>query len=700
MRSWWKGIIVFIALFILCNSCASQQHNESYPLLKLKWTAPIQSDDVYMFDFDKDGIPEVYASSFDIVRSYLYALNLEGNLEYKTWVDKIAQRKMVGCGAPQRHTKEKIMYFMPGDFDGDSYLDIIAGSSMKGTSFVEERVYYFEKEGSVVTEHDTKFRWDHIMGDIPSDVKFIKRKAVIASLDSSVYVLNEWGELTDEYVFDGAVWDMKLVRSNTLEGAIFATFKGLYTIESGAVKQILETSQRVYKVDSGDTNTDGLDEIVALLEDDSFIMLDRNMNIIQKEELEGLVDSHILEFKTDKFSRVLIATNKIIYSMDELGNLMVEKILGDHINAIYVYSIGDESRYVAVATNANVYLYEINPEFVVYHDGKYFFENARAYYLTEGNCVKALEYAKACRDLFQDIGYVEGTLRCHLIIAECEGYTPPENKSLKAEKYYIEAINLSENGRYELAISYAQISFDLFFDAEDKNGILKSDKLILDIKRSWKAHSDNLYSSSLDYLAERDYDNAILYAEESKHIYSKLNNSQGVDNTVELISEAKILRDADASLLRAQTYLDEGYYVNATEHARIAMEAFYSVGYLNKSAQAEHIINVSTQHRQADSYLETARDYFNSEDYVNASTYLDLAKEMYGTLGDEAGVEQCVEIQDKITVIQVGEREKWALYMHVAAVMVMLFILTLIINFVRKKKLLNRYSKIIKGDDY
>ena len=86
------------------------------------------------------------------------------------------------------------MYFMPADLNNDRNLDIIAGSSMKGTAFIEERVYYFEIEKSPIEAHNTRSRWDYIMGDIPSEVITLGGKVVVASLDSNVYVFDQYGK--------------------------------------------------------------------------------------------------------------------------------------------------------------------------------------------------------------------------------------------------------------------------------------------------------------------------------------------------------------------------------------------------------------------------------------------------------------------------------------------------------------------------
>jgi len=226
MKSLIKEIVLCAAVFLLLTPVSAGD----YPLMKLKWTFPVRSNGVYAFDFDRDGEIEVYSSKLDVVRSHLYVIDLEGNLLYKTWVDKVAKRKLVGCGAPERHAQEKIMYFMPANLDNDKNLDLIVGSSMKGTAFVEERVYYFEMDESPLTTYNTRYRWDYIMGDIPSEVIALGRKVAVASLDSHVYVLDLYGNVVENYEFDSAVWDMELKSKSSLEGAVFATFKGIYTL--------------------------------------------------------------------------------------------------------------------------------------------------------------------------------------------------------------------------------------------------------------------------------------------------------------------------------------------------------------------------------------------------------------------------------------------------------------------------------------
>ncbi len=648
MKSIREINIIIIAILFLAIPAAA----ENYPMLELKWTYPVQSFDVYAFDFDRDGKIEIYSSKYETVRSYLYALDIEGNFLYKTWVEKIAQQKLLGCGAPERHAREKIMYFMPVNLDGDRQLDIIAGSSMKGTALVEERVYLFEM---LPSGDKTEYQWDYIMGDIPSKVIQIGDDVAVSSLDSSVYLFGAYGELVGKYTFEGAVWDMDL-KGGTLEGGVYATFNGIYTLEGGQPKQLLPTNTRVFKVDKGDANRDYIDEIAALTEDGRLLMLDMNNNIILEEKISGLVDVEIIEFQSKNFARTIIAADRIIYSIDENGILRIEKLLNDHINSIHAVTGGRGTEYLIVGTSNDVYLFKINPDFSTYLDGLHYQRNARTYYLAENNCEKAVEYAEKCRELFLDIGYAEGALKCYIIITQCGGIVTNEDKSKEADRYYNNATIMLSERKYESALSYAEISIDIFFDAKDDKGILKADALIQKIRKTWGKEASSLVSSAQDSLDNKDYAQAVTYAEEARQIYRKLNNTQGEINTANLISKANTATSADENLAIAEHYFENKSYSQAAAHAENARKDYLILGYTVEINRADYILNKSLKYAEAGEYYTAAQGYYDpenlmhasTEDLENASYLFGLSREIYEELEDADKVKECDEILTKI----------------------------------------------------
>ncbi len=681
--------IILLVILSLSNPANSNSINyEDYPLLKLKWKFPVGSDDVYAFDFDRDGKIEVYSSKYDIVRSYLYVLNLDGNLMYKTWVDKVAEKKLIGCGAPERHAREKIMYFLPANIDNDNNLDIIAGSSMKGTALVEERVYYFEMEESVIGTHKTRYRWDYQMGDIPSKAIVMNGKIVVASLDSNLYVFDMYGGLIERYKTGGAIWDISLKDRSTLDGAVLGTFKGIYRIDGNEAKLILSTNERVFKVDTGNADTDNQDDIVALMEDGNFIMLDRNMNIIWKRRMENPIDVKILEFESSNFARTLIASDGIIYSVDENGNLNVEYILGEHINSMYVFSQSGNSRYVIIGTSSSVYFFEINPDFSVYMDGRYYLKNARYYYLSERNCNKAIKYADKCYELFQDIDYFEGVLKCYLISSECRTIPTSENKSEKAMKFYNDADDLMKRGKYETALAYAEISLDLFFDANDKDGILKADSLILSIKNAWRGEANNLYSSAIGFLDSGNYSSAIEYANSAKYIYTKLNDTLGITKTAVIIKRAQSTIYANENLKNAEVCFKKGDYHNATVYAEIARESYLSLGYEEEAKMADYIRNKSIKYREAKEHFDKALKYLNLEDLQNATIYVNLSRNIYIQLDDKKRIAECDLLLKRIEDIKIRRRnqEQLNLYIQVGIIILLIMIPALIYYTIKRRK--------------
>gem|GEM_PF-6414736 len=63
------------------------------------------------------------------------------------------------------------------------------------------------------------------------------------------------------------------------------------------------------------------------------------------------------------------------------------------------------------------------------------------------------------------------------------------------------------------------------------------------------------------------------------------------------------------------------------------------------------------------------------------------------------GIDECDRLLDKIEEIYSRDKEQWAFYMHAASVLVILVVFALLFELARRKKLLNRYSNILKPDN-
>lgn len=678
-----KLIAVSLLAFLLLSP-AYAQTNKSFSLLNLQWDFPASVDDVFFFDLDKDGEHEVYAAKYNQRRSYLYSLTKDGTLNYKTWVDKVGSQEVLQSGGPERLLTEEIMYFYPADLDDNGNLDIIAGSDLKGPAMTHQQIYMFERAKSAAGIYTNDFKWKHMMGGIPTKVKELNNRLVVSSVDSNIYVLGRYGDVRNKYEFDGAVWDFALRKDNSLEGAVVATFNGIYKLQSGSPQLLREVNQRVSLVEIADVNLDGKEEIIAVTKDDTVRVFDEDMQILWSKKISGVVDIHRLDFNSNKYSQVLIFGDRIIYGLNEELKLNTVQALGSPITSASVYPSRGESKQVIVGAGDEMYYFSVNPDFGVYQEADYYLQKARYQYLTLEDCRQAVKYARECQSMFQSIGYQDGALRCYLIIEQCDEELSAENKSKKAEELYNESKSLLEKQKFQSAHSHARMSLDIYISLGSREGSFKADDLLLEIENKWDGKASEYYSLASDSMQKGNFSQAIVYAEESHLMFSNLNDTESETRAASLLARAKSAETAQENLQKARSLAQNHSYANASEYANRSKAEFMRLGYLPRAKEASEIINLTQKFNRGNRLLNESRAHLNKEELSEAKEKAQKAKQLYEEIDYQEKVDEADSVLAEIEEIEAKKRSQENFYIYAAIVLVLMALLGIL------------YAKVIK----
>jgi len=179
--------------------------------------------------------------------------------------------------------------------------------------------------------------------------------------------------------------------------------------------------------------------------------------------------------------------------------------------------------------------------------------------------------------------------------------------------------------------------------------------------------AEGYYKLALRCYVDKNYNDALKYANLAKDIFAYLNDTEGVlkcerililgqNNTANATASNK-MKLANEYFEKAESYYTDDKLNNATEYAERAKSLYaeldYEEGVMNCDLLIEKIDERREEIRQnekkiADEYLFKAQVSYDSKDYEGVGSYAGKAKEIYIKIDEKDGVVDCNSLIMKV----------------------------------------------------
>ncbi len=167
---------------------------------------------------------------------------------------------------------------------------------------------------------------------------------------------------------------------------------------------------------------------------------------------------------------------------------------------------------------------------------------------------------------------------------------------VQAESFYDDAERFFNYAEYENASVAIQKAKDIFSSINNYAGVSKSDTLILKInkKSDLMNEAGTYYKKSQDYYLIADFDNATLYLNKSKEIYTNIGRSKDVEMTDSFMKNITVgigkRAEADIYYKNAVAYYNNNNYENSLIEIKKAKKIYSEINYAAGISNADSVI--------------------------------------------------------------------------------------------------------------
>lgn len=665
-----KPLVLIILVLALIGFVSA----EDYQPLELEWMYPIKTDDIKVLDLDKDGFNEIYASSIQKRDSCVYTFNEIGKLEKRNCVPKFSNPLYP-------HADENIKIIYVDDLDSDGILDICAASKIIGTAVNINKVYGIRREYEPGIGYRYKRKWEFttrqsVTSIFSEDINNNGIKEfIVSSLDFNVYIFNKWGGLDREYTLESGVWDIYATKFlNSSAKIVAGSLNGVSLIDYGGVKWTYPTDSRISEVYINSYKYGS--RILAISENSDLYMLSQHGRKLWQKHIPNLVDSLIGDLNNDGASEIIVGTNNKIIFLDDNGNVEHEQIMDDDILSIKLYN-----NKLYIGCNNGIYVFKSNPDFFINRNAEKLYSIAYQYYV-QGKYELAKKYAEISKRGFSDVNNEDGIQRCNFILSAVGTVTTVMDLVEIANDYFAKSRKFFDKADYERAELYAKMALDIYVNVGNADNAIKCDEFLQEIReRINEIKRDaayQYYSTAIEFLEAGLFENATESATRARTIYLEINDDEGISQCNSLIQEIinrGCLVQADEFYSMAEDYYNSGMYENSSTYAEIAFGIYSKINNSNGMEKSALLRDKSQKYLDAGIYLELAQKYFSEGNYDNATKQVEMAKSIYSELNDPERIADCDSLVSKIEEKKLGSLIlNVALFFFVIAIVVILLL--------------------------
>jgi len=420
---------------------------------------------------------------------------------------------------------------------------------------------------------------------------------------------------------------------------------------NGTVEWKSDLEGAVWDIMPVDINRDGLTDILAGTFR-SISVVDSSGGLTWDYSTDGRIWSvYAADLDGNLGNEVVgVSEDDEIYVLDSVGNLKSRFSLAGVTAGIAIADFDENGKAEIITASKDRNIYAINSD--LWQDWNYSMDN-----LME-------EWGYGAGEAMQSLYVMHGESEKTLLVGTNKALysfriNPDYVDNEKAEGYYDLALGYYTSRGLDELIEYATLAREIFVRLKDTGGVIKCDKLLLWGENGTvgdrKGLAEEYFSKAQELYGEDMLSNATYYAESAREIYDELGLIRGVmdcdlllaniDNRWDEIMESEI-KAANKYLIDAKVNYDMENYEDAMSYAEKAKEVYLKVSDQDKIDECDSIIHESGKRIDAKSMYDKAMEHFEAGEYVNSSQYAEDAKEVYLEIGDEGMVKVCERLID------------------------------------------------------
>jgi hypothetical protein len=220
-------------------------------------------------------------------------------------------------------------------------------------------------------------------------------------------------------------------------------------------------------------------------------------------------------------------------------------------------------------------------------------------------------------------------------------------KDVKAQTH----LNLSrqhyEDKEYENAVENAEAALELYTELNDTRRIEQAQYILSQSEDNIRAKE--LYDEAQEHYMLGEYEQARRKAADAEKLYIGLRNLYLTEQALDLANMAGEQIDADYFLERAKQYYRSGEYLDGSVYASKALEMFERLENTEKADKARNIVENSNLYPKANQLYEEAMRHYEEKQYNRTLEKARESKDIYERLGDEGRVKTLENLIEKTT---------------------------------------------------
>ncbi len=219
------------------------------------------------------------------------------------------------------------------------------------------------------------------------------------------------------------------------------------------------------------------------------------------------------------------------------------------------------------------------------------------------------------------------------------------------------------------------------------------------------SQAEQYYAQAQEFFIKQDFDSALSYAQKARDLFQKIENYVGVsksDSLIDSISDRVYKeRMGDSNMTEAQYYYSIADYENARLFAERARSIYSTLLGTNKTSDANALLGNITdgekKKEEAKHYYDLAYDYMQKSDYSNAKMYSEWAYGIYTTINYSIGMQESASLL-KSAEDKVGQETTKFRMLLMSGAVVLIIVVIVVVNYVKKKKEISAEAERARSD--